>query len=112
MQKLPTRLEQLLGYLEETPNDPFILYALAKEYEIQGDLEKALKQFNYLLEVNPKYVGAYYHLGKLYEKLEQPTKAFFTYKKGMEVAKEKGDQHALSELVGAKLNLGDDDDFE
>ena len=30
----------------------------------------------------------------------------------MEVAKQQGDQHALSELAGAKLQLGDDDDFE
>jgi hypothetical protein len=30
----------------------------------------------------------------------------------MEVAKAAGDQHALSELAGAKLFLGDDDDFE
>ena len=112
MQKLPTRLEQLLGYLEETPKDTFILYALSKEYEIQGDLEKALGKFKHLLEVDPDYVGAYYHLGKLYEKLEQPTKAFSTYKIGIEVAQRINDQHSLSELAGAKLNLGDDEDFE
>ncbi len=112
MQKLPTRLEQLLGYLEESPNDTFILYALAKEYELQGDLGKALKQFERLLEVDTNYVGAYYHLGKLFEKLDQPNKAFSTYKEGMEIAKKQNDQHAFSELAEAKLMLGDDEDFE
>ncbi len=112
MQELPTRLEQLLGYLEESPNDTFILFALAKEYEMSGKLELALKHFMSLLNVDPDYVGCYYHLGKLYELLDQPNKAFAAYKEGMEVAKRKNDNHALSELAGAKLNLGDDEDFE
>jgi hypothetical protein len=30
----------------------------------------------------------------------------------MAVAKKIGDQHALGELAGAKLALGDDEDFE
>ena len=112
MQAPPTRLQRLKGFLEASPNDTFILYALAKEYEKMGDLEGALKQFNHLLDVDENYVGAYYHLGKLYEQLQKPTDAFHIYKKGMTVAKKQGDQHALSELAGAKLNLGDDEDFE
>ena len=112
MQKLPTRLERLLGFLEESPNDTFILYALAKEYETLGNLEKALEQFTHLLIVDPNYVGAYYHLGKLHEKLDQPATAFSTYKKGMVIAKQQNDQHALNELAEAKLILGDEDDFE
>jgi hypothetical protein len=30
----------------------------------------------------------------------------------MEIAKRAGDQHALSELAGARLILGDEDDFD
>lgn len=77
-----------------------------------GELDKALHEFNLLLEKEEDYVGAYYHLGKLLEQLNQAEKAYFTYKKGMEVARKVNDQHALSELAGAKLNLGDEDDFE
>lgn len=112
MQKLPTRLERLQDFHDASPNDTFILFALAKEHEKMGDDQQALLYFQKLLAVDRNYVGAYYHIGKLYERLAKPETAFATYIKGMEVAKAAGDQHALSELAGAKLELGDDDDFE
>lgn len=106
------RLEQLMGFLANSPKEPFILFAIAKEYEKLNDKEKALEYYLQLEEGNPDYVGTYYHLGKLYEQLGEDAKAFFTYKKGMEEARKAGDQHSLAELAGAKMELGDDDDFE
>jgi len=107
-----TRLEQLLSFLEGSPKDAFIHFAIAKEYENLDNLDKALSYYQHLEQNNPDYVGTYYHLGKLYEKQEKINEAFSTYKKGMSIAKKLGDQHALSELAGAKLALGDDEDFE
>lgn len=112
MQKLPTRLERLLDFHEENPADTFILFALAKEYENMGELESSLQFFNKLLEADPNYIGAFYHLGKLYEQLSKPEKAYAVYKTGMEVARKRGDDHALHELAAARLNLGDEEDFE
>lgn len=106
-----TRLEQLMDFLEGSPGDAFILFALAKEYENLDNLPKALEYYQLLEKDQPDYVGTYYHLGKLYEKMEEAAKAFQTYKDGMQIAKKAGDQHAFSELAGAKLNLGDDEDF-
>ena len=106
------RLQQLFAFLENSPNDSFITFAIAKEYESLQDLQNALKFYLQLVETDKNYVGTYYHLGKLYEQIDEPEKAFFTYKEGMEIAKKLGDQHAFSELAGAKLNLGDDEDFE
>jgi tetratricopeptide (TPR) repeat protein len=106
------RLELLKSMLEKSPKDSFLLFAIAKEYEGLGDNKAALDFFLNLKKSQPDYVGLYYHLGKLYEKNDEIEKAFFTYKNGMEVAKAAGDQHSLSELAGAKLFLGDDDDFE
>lgn len=106
------RLKLLQSMLEKNPTDSFLLFAIAKEYEGLGENKAALDFFLNLKKNQPDYVGLYYHLGKLYEKNDVIEKAFFTYKEGMEVAKKAGDQHALSELAGAKLFLGDDDDFE
>ena len=107
-----SRLQQLLNLYQASPNEPFICFALAKEYEKLGDDTQALPYYVNLVEKHPDYVGTYYHLGKLYERMQATKTAFETYRQGMQVAKKIGDGHALSELAGAKLNLGDDEDFE
>ncbi|MGB1217920.1 MAG: tetratricopeptide repeat protein [Saprospiraceae bacterium] len=106
------RLELLQSMLEESPNDSFLLFALAKEYEKIKQPDDAMNAYMKLKETNPDYVGLYYHLGKLLEQKERIEEAFFTYKEGMLVAKKEGDQHSFNELAGAKLGLGDDEDFE
>jgi len=105
------RLKQLLDLLNETPNDPFLIYALAKEYEILSNDELALTYYQRLADEHANYVGTYYHLGKLLVRTEQYKTAIEIYEKGMKIAKQLNDQHAYNELAGAKLELGDDDDF-
>lgn len=104
------RLQRLQNFLKDSPNDPFILFAIAKEYEKLQNTDKSLAYYLSLKNIDPSYVGLYYHLGKLYEKKGEVDTAVETYKTGMQIAKQQGDQHALSELAGAKLNLVDDDD--
>jgi len=96
-----SRLAKLLEFLESDPNDPFIVYALATEYNNQNDTEKAYSFYLQLTEKHPDYVGTYYHLGKLLEKDNQKDKAIEIYQKGMQVARNKRDMHAFSELQGA-----------
>ena len=99
------RLAQLFSFLEESPDDAFILFAIAKEYEKLEVFETAFEYYHKLVAVDPDYVGTYYHLGKLYEEVEDGEKALEIYQKGIETAKKIKDQHALSELMGAKMNL-------
>jgi tetratricopeptide (TPR) repeat protein len=96
-----TRLAKLLEFLQSDPNDPFVLYALATEYNTSNDTEKALEYYLKLTTDHPDYVGTYYHLGKLYEKLQQSDKAIAVYQNGMAAARNKRDMHAFSELQGA-----------
>lgn len=104
------RLQQLLGFLQESPHDSFTLYSIAYEYQQAQDFEQARNYFGQLLALDPDYVGAYYHLGKCQMALEEETAAQATLQQGIEVAKRKKDQHALSELQNALLNaeLGED----
>ena len=60
-------------------DDSFALFALAKEYEKHGDLDQALAYYRRLRQSNPGYVGLYYHLGKLYERLNLPAEALEAY---------------------------------
>ncbi|MEO0775373.1 MAG: hypothetical protein AAF146_02370, partial [Bacteroidota bacterium] len=86
------RLQQLFGFLEARPADPFILFAVAKEYEGLGAPERALAYYLQLRQADPKYVGLYYHLGKLYEKKQDWTAALEAYDAGIAVAKAQGDR--------------------
>lgn len=99
------RLLQLQDFLKDQPDDAFILFAIAKEYEGLNKLTKAEEGYLYLKSVDPNYVGLYYHLGQLQEELEKPDDAMATYVAGIAVAKEIKDHHALSELQGVKVNL-------
>jgi Tfp pilus assembly protein PilF len=95
------RIEQLKKFLEANPTDSFLKHALALEYIKLGDDVKGRELFEELLAADPGYVGSYYHLGKLFERNDDNDKAIEWYQKGMQVAKEKGEQHAFGELRGA-----------
>ncbi|MDM1294487.1 tetratricopeptide repeat protein [Sphingobacterium sp. N143] len=107
---MSTRLDQLNEFLKENPADPFLKYAIAAEYLKQDNEQEAMSRFESLIQTNPEYVGTYYHLGKLYEKLDKQELALLTYKKGMEAARKSRNFHALGELQGALSLLGDDDE--
>ncbi|MFN0276872.1 MAG: hypothetical protein ACKVPJ_14080 [Chitinophagales bacterium] len=106
------RLSQLLQFLQENPNDPFIKYCLALEYDKAGESTKAVEYFTVLEQQHADYVATYYHLGKLYEKLQEKGKAEQTYNKGLLVAQLAKDQHAYSELLNAKNELVNNYDVE
>ncbi len=99
------RLEQLQNLLKDDPTDSFLLFAIAKEYESWGKLKQALEHYLTIKEQDPDYIGLYYHLGKLYEELEEFDKALEAYTIGMETAQTQGDTHAYGELRGAKEML-------
>src|SRR5690606_24202390 len=95
------RIQQLTEFLNDNPADPFLLYALATEYAKIGQTSEALRYYNLLQTDHPDYVGTYYHLGKLYDALGQKDDAIATYRRGMEIAQQKNDRHAFSELQAA-----------
>ena len=99
------RLVRLQQLLDESPNDHFLLFAIAKEYEVAGNLFAARSHYKQLLAANPEYIGAYYHLGKLHEVMENHTDALDQYEKGMIAARKVEDEHSYRELSAAKFNL-------
>ena len=104
---MTNRLEYLQKLLESTPNDPFLLFAIAKEHENDQNKDQALMFYLQLKSSDPSYIGTYYHLGKLYELEKDVQNAILTYKEGIEMSRQAGDRHALSELQGALLNFED-----
>ena len=96
-----SRIEKLLEFMKASGKDSFLQHALALEYIKTGEDAKARELFNEILLREPTYIGSYYHLGKLLERVGNPEKAARVYERGMEEAKRAGDSHALNELRGA-----------
>ena len=99
------RIKILLEFIEDEPNDPFNIYAVAIEYQ-KKDSRKALQYFENLLTNFPSYLATYYTAGKfLEEEIEDYGKAVKVYQKGIELAIEQKQEKAEKELQTALTNL-------
>ena len=94
------RLKKLLEFLEEAPNDPFTIYAVATEYR-RSDPKKTLHYFERLLQEHPNYVATYYHAAQLYLDIGKTDRAEEVFTKGIAIAREHNDALALRELQNA-----------
>lgn len=99
------RIEKILAFLKETPNDSFLNHALALEYVKDGNETEAQKHFELNLNNDATYVATYYHLAKLLERIGQRDAAVSIYEQGMEQAKAAKDMHSYSELQNAHEDL-------
>src|SRR5690606_22574425 len=97
------RIQQLLEYLEEEPDNPFNLYALALEYQ-KHDPEKVAYYFDSLLENHKNYLPTYYHAAEFFANRDEIAKAKAIYEIGIKLATESNDSHALRELQNAYQN--------
>ena len=99
------RIEKLKDFLSKNPDDSFLQHALALEYVKRGDDEEAKRVFENLLEKDPGYIGSYYHLAALLERVGDREAAINCYHRGLEKAGTAGDKHAYNELRSALDDL-------
>jgi Tfp pilus assembly protein PilF len=99
------RISKLREFLKDNPQDNFLRHALALEYIKQEQDQEARTLFETILTQSPDYIGSYYHLAKLLEKMQEKQLAIKWYEKGMQAAKQAGDQHAYNELQAAYEDL-------
>jgi Tfp pilus assembly protein PilF len=100
-------ISQIKEYLKTEPEDNFLQHALALEYIKTGNDAEAKILFEKILEREPGYVGSYYHLGKLCERIGETEKAIEIYNKGMKMANVAKDLHAYNELQSACEDVED-----
>jgi Tfp pilus assembly protein PilF len=99
------RIEKIKLLLEKTPKDSFLQHALALEYIKLGRDALARTLFEAVITEEATYVGTYYHLAKLYERMNENALATQCYQKGMQIAKALSDNHTYSELSAAYEEL-------
>ena len=98
---MKTRREMLEEFLAEDPSDSFSRYALSLELEKEGRDGEAISGLERVIELDPKYVAAYYHLGRLLARAEKTEDARAVYARGLVAASEAGDQRTHSEILDA-----------
>ena len=100
------RLEAFRKIVERSPDDPFARYSLAMGNRGAGRLEEALLDFEDLARRVPGYVPTYLMWGQTLEMLDRSAEAGAVYGRGIQAARQAGDDHALSELTQALEALG------
>lgn len=92
------RKEQLLQMLEEDPKDVFLHYALGMEFLSELKYQEALEKFQYCIDLDETYIGAYYQLASIFTELDIVDVAKKYIEKGMHFAAQKQDKKALGEF--------------
>ena len=102
------KIDTLRNFLKDNPHDNFLQHALALEYIKCGNDAEARVLFETILARDPEYIGSYYHLAKLLERIGETDKALRIYETGMAASKKAGDTHVYNELQAAFENLNDE----
>lgn len=100
-----SKIKQLARQIKNNPGDSFSKFALALEFQKEGEFKNARILFEDILSSDPGYVGVYYHLGKLYEVLDRLNDAKKLYQKGINVAAEQNESRTEKELKEALQQL-------
>lgn len=102
------RIAQLQAFLEVEPQDPFLHYSLALEYE-KTDEAQAWAQYTHLLGMHPDYLPTYYHAAKLLVLFGRIEEARQLYGRGIALSRQQGDRKATQELERALQALEEDE---
>jgi tetratricopeptide (TPR) repeat protein len=99
------RIATFKSFISRSPADPFPRYGLAMEHKTRGELAEAWAVFEDLLEKFPDYVPSYLMAGGTLVALGRRDEAAEIYRRGVDVATRRGDQHARGELQTALVEL-------
>jgi len=93
---------QILEKITASENaDSFAWYGLAMEYRKERRHEDALSAFETLRARDPEYLPMFLMAGQLLIEMQRPEQARSWLSAGVELARKKGDEKALSELTSA-----------
>jgi len=99
------RVATFKTFIAKSPGDPFPRYGLAMELKAQGDLVGAWGVFEKLLAEFPDYVASYLMAGGTLVAMGRKEDAANVYRRGVEVATQRGDLHARGELESALAEI-------
>ena len=89
-----SRVDQIKKMLESNPQDIFLNFSLAMEYQSAGHLEEALRQYDRTIEFDPQYLAAHVRKGKILLSEKRYDEARSTLQLSLSIAREAADSHS------------------
>jgi predicted Zn-dependent protease len=95
-----SRIPELESLLDERPDDPFVIYALAREYEKNTGTMQALMMYEHLVNSHPDYIATYYHYARLLYTAGNKAEALKLLQQGIERGTQLKEMHSVGEMRG------------
>jgi tetratricopeptide (TPR) repeat protein len=94
-----SRLDDLIAIAGKSKK-PLPWYGLAMEYRSVGDVDKAIETFRKVHALDATYVAAYFMCGQVLAEQGRHDEARAELQRGIAMARQVGDGHALGEMQG------------
>ena len=102
----PNRREKFEAMLADEPEDQFLRYALALEYEKEGEHERSLEFLRGLMADDPPHVPSFFMAGQHLASQDRVAEAREALRVGIEQARQQGNTHAAGEMSEFLTSLG------
>ncbi len=103
---MSTRREKIEAMLKDEPEDQFLRYSLACEFDNEDRSEESLALFRGLIADQPPHVHAFFRGAQLLVKLDQVADARTMLREGIEIARQQNEMHAAGEMGELLASLG------
>jgi tetratricopeptide (TPR) repeat protein len=103
---MSSRREKIEEMLAAEPQDVFLRYGLAVEYDNEQRYEDSLKLFTGLTKNDPPHVPSFFRSAQLLARLDRITDARTMLRDGIEAARAQQNAHAAAEMSEFLASLG------
>jgi len=103
---MPTRREKIEAMLKDEPQDQFLRYSLACEYDNEERYDDSVALFRGLMTDQPPHVASFLRGAQLLVKLDRIEEARATLRDGIEIARQQGALHPAGEMGELLASLG------
>ena len=106
-----SRRAEIEKMLESEPGDLFLQYALAMEWESEGEVEKSADIHRQLMQRQPPHVPSFFRVGQQLARQGDADGSRAVLRAGIETARSQGDHHAAAEMSELLQQLGELGEF-
>src|SRR6478672_9484869 len=103
---MSTRREKIEAMLKDEPQDQFLRYSLACEYDNEDRTGESLALLRGLTVDQPPHVHSFLRGAQLLVKMDRIEEARATLRDGIEVARQQNELHAAGEMGELLASLG------